>query len=56
MTMIEGLIGIKIGMSQGFDAEGNVIPVTVITGIFAPFPNAADTHHYPTVKNACQGK
>lgn len=28
--MIEGLIGIKIGMSQSFDAEGNVIPVTVI--------------------------
>jgi large subunit ribosomal protein L3 len=30
MTMIEGLIGIKIGMSQSFNAEGNVIPVTVI--------------------------
>jgi len=28
--MIEGLIGIKIGMSQSFDAAGNVIPVTVI--------------------------
>jgi len=28
--MIEGLIGIKIGMSQSFNAEGNVIPVTVI--------------------------
>ena len=28
--MIEGLIGKKIGMSQSFDAEGNVIPVTVI--------------------------
>jgi len=28
--MIEGLIGKKIGMTQTFDAEGNVIPVTVI--------------------------
>ena len=28
--MIQGLIGIKVGMSQSFDAEGNVIPVTVI--------------------------
>ncbi|OGD18020.1 MAG: 50S ribosomal protein L3 [Candidatus Aminicenantes bacterium RBG_13_59_9] len=27
---MEGLIGIKIGMSQSFDAAGNVIPVTVI--------------------------
>jgi large subunit ribosomal protein L3 len=30
MKMIEGLIGKKIGMTQSFDAEGNVIPVTVI--------------------------
>ncbi len=28
--MIEGLIGIKVGMSQSFDAAGNVIPVTII--------------------------
>lgn len=28
--MVEGLIGKKIGMSQGFDQEGNVVPVTVI--------------------------
>lgn len=28
--MVEGLIGKKIGMSQSFDAAGNVIPVTVI--------------------------
>lgn len=28
--MIEGLIGKKIGMTQTFDEEGNVIPVTVI--------------------------
>ena len=28
--MIEGLIGKKIGMSQSFDEEGNVIPITVI--------------------------
>jgi large subunit ribosomal protein L3 len=28
--MVEGLIGKKIGMTQTFDAEGNVIPVTVI--------------------------
>jgi large subunit ribosomal protein L3 len=28
--MVEGIIGKKIGMSQVFDAEGNVIPVTVI--------------------------
>lgn len=28
--MVEGLIGQKLGMSQVFDAEGNVIPVTVI--------------------------
>jgi large subunit ribosomal protein L3 len=28
--MVEGLIGKKIGMTQGFDAEGNVIPLTVI--------------------------
>jgi large subunit ribosomal protein L3 len=30
MTMIEGLIGRKIGMTQTFDPDGNVIPVTVI--------------------------
>lgn len=28
--MIEGLIGRKIGMSQSFDEDGNVIPITVI--------------------------
>jgi large subunit ribosomal protein L3 len=28
--MVEGLIGKKVGMTQSFDAEGNVIPVTVI--------------------------
>lgn len=28
--MVEGLIGKKIGMSQVFDSEGNVIPVTII--------------------------
>lgn len=28
--MVEGLIGKKIGMTQSFDEEGNVIPVTVI--------------------------
>jgi large subunit ribosomal protein L3 len=28
--MVDGLIGKKIGMTQSFDAEGNVIPVTVI--------------------------
>ena len=28
--MVEGLIGKKIGMSQRFDDDGNVIPVTVI--------------------------
>lgn len=28
--MVEGLIGKKLGMTQVFDAEGNVIPVTVI--------------------------
>lgn len=28
--MIEGLIGKKVGMSQSFDGEGNVIPVTVL--------------------------
>jgi large subunit ribosomal protein L3 len=30
MTMVEGLIGIKIGMSQQFDDAGNVIPITVL--------------------------
>lgn len=30
MTMIEGIIGRKVGMTQVFDEEGNVIPVTVI--------------------------
>jgi len=30
MTMVEGLIGKKIGMSQQFDDRGNVIPVTVL--------------------------
>jgi large subunit ribosomal protein L3 len=30
IEMVEGLIGKKIGMSQSFDAAGNVIPVTVI--------------------------
>ncbi len=28
--MVEGLIGKKIGMTQVFDADGNVVPVTVI--------------------------
>jgi large subunit ribosomal protein L3 len=28
--MVEGLIGKKIGMTQGFDKEGNSIPLTVI--------------------------
>ena len=28
--MIEGIIGKKIGMSQIFDSEGNIVPVTVI--------------------------
>ncbi len=28
--MIEGLIGKKIGMTQTFDEEGNVAPITVI--------------------------
>ena len=28
--MVEGLIGIKIGMSQQFDDAGNVVPVTVL--------------------------
>lgn len=28
--MVEGLLGKKIGMSQGFDKEGNVIPLTLI--------------------------
>jgi large subunit ribosomal protein L3 len=30
MTMVEGLIGKKIGMSQEFDDAGNVVPVTVL--------------------------
>jgi large subunit ribosomal protein L3 len=30
IEMVEGLIGKKIGMSQSFDADGNVIPITVI--------------------------
>jgi large subunit ribosomal protein L3 len=30
MTMVEGLIGKKIGITQNFDEEGNVFPVTVI--------------------------
>jgi large subunit ribosomal protein L3 len=30
MTMVEGLIGKKIGMTQVFDEKGNVVPVTVI--------------------------
>jgi large subunit ribosomal protein L3 len=30
MIMIEGIIGKKIGMSQIFDGEGNIVPVTVI--------------------------
>src|SRR5512136_2886218 len=28
--MVEGLIGKKIGMTQGFDGQGNIYPVTVI--------------------------
>jgi large subunit ribosomal protein L3 len=30
MSMVEGLIGKKLGMTQTFDPQGNVIPVTVI--------------------------
>src|SRR4030095_12209360 len=29
-TMVDGLIGIKVGMTQVFDENGAVIPVTVI--------------------------
>jgi len=28
--MVDGLIGKKIGMTQGFDEDGNVVPLTVI--------------------------
>jgi large subunit ribosomal protein L3 len=28
--MVEGMIGKKIGMTQGFDASGNAVPLTVI--------------------------
>ena len=28
--MVDGLIGKKVGMTQAFDAEGNVVPLTVI--------------------------
>lgn len=31
MIMIEGLIGKKIGMTQRFDEQGNVIPVTILS-------------------------
>jgi large subunit ribosomal protein L3 len=30
MIMVEGLIGIKVGMTQTFDDQGNVVPVTMI--------------------------
>jgi large subunit ribosomal protein L3 len=30
MTMINGMIGIKVGMTQVFDEKGTVVPVTVI--------------------------
>jgi large subunit ribosomal protein L3 len=30
MTMVQGLIGKKIGMSQQFDDAGNVVPVTIL--------------------------
>ena len=30
MTMVEGLIGIKLGMSRSFDKEGNLTAVTVL--------------------------
>jgi large subunit ribosomal protein L3 len=30
LSVVEGLIGKKIGMSQSFDKDGNIIPVTVI--------------------------
>jgi large subunit ribosomal protein L3 len=30
MIMVEGIIGIKVGMTQTFDEKGNVIPATVI--------------------------
>jgi large subunit ribosomal protein L3 len=30
MTMVEGLIGKKIGMSQQFNDAGNVVPITVL--------------------------
>jgi len=30
MTMVEGIIGRKIGLTQVFDEKGNVIPVTII--------------------------
>ncbi|MGB9893507.1 MAG: 50S ribosomal protein L3, partial [Candidatus Saccharicenans sp.] len=28
--MVEGIIGRKVGMTQVFDEEGNIIPVTII--------------------------
>jgi large subunit ribosomal protein L3 len=30
MTVVEGLIGIKLGMSRSFDKEGNIMAVTVL--------------------------
>jgi large subunit ribosomal protein L3 len=30
MIMVEGLIGKKLGMSQRFDDDGNVVPVTIL--------------------------
>jgi len=30
MIMVEGIIGRKVGMTQVFDEEGNIIPVTII--------------------------
>ena len=29
--MVKGIIGKKVGMTQLFDANGKVVPVTVIT-------------------------
>ena len=49
---MEGLLGNKLGMSQVFDKDGNVIPVTVIAAgpCYVTQVKTADTDRYTAIQ------
>ena len=55
--MKKGIIGKKIGMTQIFDANGNVIPVTVIEAgpCTVTQKKTVETDGYDAIQNFCNG-